>query len=278
MGLITVDVFADGVVMCGDSQGIEILGGTHHIETGGGRRTRNPIVVHRGGGFTGLVGSVGTEQIEGTRAAAWLKSFSDGMPGVDHESFCPALAARLTEIWKRDDMKSILEILVTGVVDGDVKFWYVRNRDGLSGFGHSPPAVSFRSENDLDLNYVPPALRHGESKRSLLSRVMFSFWQGVHFPASVVFQGFQDIMGPIYASGVDGFVTISSLDDLGFYARVRMEFLKRLYSPTHGIYAKGQTPPVGGDVHTYGVALDGEVRRYVKNNVLVALAAPAPSA
>jgi hypothetical protein len=270
MGLITVDVLADGVVMCGDSQGIEILGGTVNVEAASGRRTRNPIVFRRGGGFTGLVGSVGTEQIEGARAAAWLKSFSDGMPDADLSSFCPALADRLTEIWKRDGMTSILEILVTGVVAGDVQFWYVRNSDGLSGFGHGPPAASFHSENDLDLNYVPPALQPGESKPSLLSRVTFSFWQGVHFPASIVFQGFQHIMGPIYASGVQGFVPISSLDDLGFYARVRMELLKRLYSPTHGIYAKGQTPPIGGDVHTYGVALDGEVRRYAKNKVLVA--------
>lgn len=274
MGLISVDVFADGVVMCGDSQGIEILGGKLNIEAGAAHRNRNPIVVRRGGGFTGLVGSVGTEEIEGTQTATWLKSFSEGMPDADLKKFCNALADRLTEIWKRDGMKSILEILVTGVVDEDVQFWYVRNSDGLAGFGHATPAASFSSVNDLDVNYLPRDISPGESKRSLLSRVAYSFWQGVHFPASVVFQGFQEIMRPIYASGVDGFVAISSLDDFGFYARVRMELLKRLYSPTHGIYAKGQTPPVDGVVHTYGVALDGEVRRYVKNDVLVELAAP----
>src|SRR5262245_2043674 len=126
--------------MSGDSQGIEILGGKLIVEPGAGRRTRNPIVIRRAGTFTGLVGSVGTEQIEGMRAAAWLKAFSDGMPGADVGTFCDALADRLTGIWKRDGVKSILEILVTGVVKKDVQFWYVRNSDGLGGFGHKAPA------------------------------------------------------------------------------------------------------------------------------------------
>jgi hypothetical protein len=98
---------------------------------------------------------------------------------------------------------------------------------------------------------------------------MYSFWQGVIFPASVVFTGFSTTMGTIYATQVAGFIPIASLDALGSYARVRIEFLKRLYSPTHGIYAAGVKPPVGGQVHVYGVALDGEVRKYVKNTVLL---------
>ena len=61
MGLISVDVFANGAVMSGDSQGIEILGGKRNIETSG-HKTRNPIIVRRGGGFTGFIGSVGTRR------------------------------------------------------------------------------------------------------------------------------------------------------------------------------------------------------------------------
>ena len=195
------------------------------------------------------------------------------MPDADLGTFCGEMADRLTEIWKRDGVKSVLEILLTGVTDHEVQFWYVRNSDGLSGFNHNPPAASFSYQNDLDVNYVPDHAKPGESKQSLLSRMAFVWWQGVNYPASVVFQGFHEIMGEVYASGVDGFAPLSSVDDLGSYSRVRMEFLKRLYSPDHGIYAKGRTPPVDGAVHTYGVALSGEVRRYDKNGFKVELAA-----
>ena len=44
---------------------------------------------------------------------------------------------------------------------------------------------------------------------------------------------------------------------------VRIEFLKRLYSDRHGIYKKSPAP-LDGDVHVFGVGLDGQIRQYPK--------------
>jgi hypothetical protein len=52
--------------------------------------------------------------------------------------------------------------------------------------------------------------------------------------------------------GADGFEPVSSLDDLAYFARQRMEFLKRLSSKKHGIYTKAPAP-LGGEVHVVGV-------------------------
>ena len=93
---------------------------------------------------------------------------------------------------------------------------------------------------------------------------MFSFRQGVLLPASPVFDGFANLMSVLYTHGVPGFPMMRSLDDVGYYARLRMEFLKRLCSSKHGIYDSKTDSPVGGDVHAYGVACDGEVKEYVK--------------
>lgn len=71
-------------------------------------------------------------------------------------------------------------------------------------------------------------------------------------------------MAAIYSQNIHGFSPLASLDDVGHHARQRMEFLKRLCSPTHGIYADGGLPPVGGTVHVYGVSRTGEIRRYDK--------------
>jgi hypothetical protein len=68
------------------------------------------------------VGSVGTEVIESVDTAAWLESFSDEVPDADIGTFGAALALRLTDVWQRDSLASVLEVLVTGVVKGDPQF------------------------------------------------------------------------------------------------------------------------------------------------------------
>jgi hypothetical protein len=55
---------------------------------------------------------------------------------------------------------------------------------------------------------------------------------------------------------IEGFEPVASLDDLGYLARQRMEFLKRLYSKKHGIYTKPPAP-VAGEVHVFGVDRNG---------------------
>ncbi len=67
----------------------------------------------------------------------------------------------------------------------------------------------------------------------------------------------------LYGHGIDGFTPIASLDDLGHFARQRLEFVKRLYSKKHGIYRK-PLGPIGGKVHVVGVGRDGAIRKYSK--------------
>ncbi len=62
-----------------------------------------------------------------------------------------------------------------------------------------------------------------------------------------------------------GVRSVESLDDVGQFARVRMEFLKRLCSAKHGIYNENVPSPISGEVHVYGVGLDGRVCEYLKH-------------
>ena len=117
--------------------------------------------------------------------------------------------------------------------------------------------------DDLDPNYIAPRLHPGQTKEELLQVQIFSFRQGVLLPAAPVFDAFATIIGRIYAHGIDGFEPIASLDDLAYFARQRMEFLKRLYSADHGIYKKPRAP-LDGKVHVLGVTREGEIREYPK--------------
>lgn len=156
MALLAVDVTEHGVVMSADSQLVEILPGDNRVLGSPGARSRNPIVIRTGGGFVGLVGSAGTEQIQNRSTAQWLQRFSGSWPSDDVGAFCDRLAATLTDVWRTDRLRSVLEVLVTGEVAGDVQFWFVRNSQGLrqSDWKHNEPAAAFASENDLDKNYI----------------------------------------------------------------------------------------------------------------------------
>jgi hypothetical protein len=170
-------------------------------------------------------------------------------------------------VWERLGLDSVLEIVVAGVENGDVQFWYVRNSQGLRpGDGkHEHPGRVFITENDLDRNYVAPALQPGQSKEELLRAVTFSFRQGVVIPAAPVFNGFADLLATLYRYRLEGFSPVSSLDGLGQFARMRMEFLKRLCTAKYGIYDEGTPTPVAGRVHVYGVGRDRQVRCYSKD-------------
>ena len=67
----------------------------------------------------------------------------------------------------------------------------------------------------------------------------------------------------LYTHGVDGFEPVGSLEDLAYFARQRMEFLKRLSSKKHGIYTKARAP-LGGEVHVFGVDRTGVMKAYSK--------------
>jgi hypothetical protein len=276
VGLLAVDVTSFGVVMSADSQPVEILGGKTLVLPTAGRRSWKHLMVRTGGGFAGLVGYVGTEQIGSTPTYDWLRDFSRVESNASVGVYCDRLATVLTQAWNDHGLLSVLEILVTGVEGREVQFWYVRNSQGLRADGmHEDASMQFTWANDLDQNYIPKDAAAGQSKDDVLRKRMYSFRQGLLMPASTVFDTFAGIMGAIYSQNIIGFSPISSLDDLGHYARQRMEFLKRLYSPTHGIYTEGARAPVGGEVHVYGVSRAGEVRQYVKGRRQVKTVYPA---
>jgi hypothetical protein len=164
---------------------------------------------------------------------------------------------------------------VTGETGGDLQFWYVRNSQGLrdSDWKHNAPMDEFDAQDDL-AGYIERDRADGESKDDVLRRVTYSFRQGVLVPGARVFDGFADILGAMYAGDVEGFRPVASLDDLGQFARVRMQFLNRLCSAKHGIYDENTLPPVDGDVHVYGVGRDGRVCRYYKLRDQVAVLRP----
>jgi hypothetical protein len=264
VGLLAVDVTAFGVVMSADSQLVEIREGAFNVDTAGGR-VRDPIIVREGGGFIGLVGFVGTERIEGIETRQWLDRFSTTWPDDALKTFCERLAAQLTEVWQRDGLRSILEILVTGEIGGDLHFWYVRNSDGFrpEDGQFAAPADAFAAVDDL-ANYLRRDGSPGESANELLHRITYSFRQGILLPASPVFDGFAQLLQTLWTVHAQGFAPLGSLDDVGHFARMRMEFLKRLCTAKYGIYREGVATPIGGVVHVYGVDIGGRVSEYMK--------------
>lgn len=168
-------------------------------------------------------------------------------------------------MWKGLGLQSVLEILISGVENGDVRFWFVRNSQGLydHDWTYKPPKQDFDVVDDLDGRYMPRDLQPGQTKEELLRERTYSFRQGVLLPAAPVFDAFSQILAMLYTHGVDGFEPVGSLDDLAYFARQRMEFLKRLSSKKHGIYTKSPAP-LGGEVHVVGVDRNGVMKTYPK--------------
>jgi hypothetical protein len=156
-------------VMSADSQPVEILEGGIRVDDSAQRRARNPIIQRTAGGFVGLVGFAGTERVEGVSTSDWLRRFDRQTPNDELESFCKRLAEALSDVWRRDGQTSVLEILVTGEIDGEVQFWFVRNSQGLRADGtHEAAADTFTGQDELNaylkLDGVP-----GEGKADLVT-------------------------------------------------------------------------------------------------------------
>jgi hypothetical protein len=265
MGVLTVDLTAFGVVMTADSQPIEALPGNTRLLGHVGRwHSRNPIVHRDAGGFTGFTGYVGTEEIGDLGTREWLEAFARHHPTERLHDYASALGQELTAAWQHHGLSSILEILISGVEDGEVRFWFVRNSSGLNADGtYQPPNAAFAVVDDLDVNHIPHDLLPGQTKEDVLRERLYSFRQGALLPAAAIFDAFQSILTMLYVQGINGFTPIASLDDLGHFARMRLEFLKRLYSKRHGIY-RDPVAPIGGKVHVVGVGRDGVIKKYSK--------------
>src|SRR5581483_3165563 len=244
MGLLAVDVCTFGAVMSADSQPIEALGGQTRVLAQQGSLTRCPIVIRNEGGFAGFTGYVGMEEIGGSSTRDWLTAFGLRHAGASLADYAAALGRELSAVWKGLGLQSVLEILISGVENGDVRFWYVRNSQGLNDhdWTYKPPKQHFEVLDDLDGRYMRRDLQPGQTKEELLRERTYSFRQGVLLPAAPVFDAFSQVLAMLYRHGVDGFEPVGSLDDLAYFARQRMEFLKRLSSKKHGIYTKSPAP------------------------------------
>lgn len=264
MGILTLDVSRYGVVMSADSQPVELLDGGNRVTHTRTQRSRNPIVVRRGGGFTGLVGFVGRERIAGKPTREWLEMFSAHHPTDSLSTYCVALAEELSRRWQHQQLRSGLWVFVSGVEGSDVRFWYVCNVGGVNPDGsYIKPRTTFAAVDDLDANYIKRDLAPGQTKSQLLRTRMYLFRNGVLKPSAMVFDAFNNTLQRIYAERIPGFPPVRSLDDLAFLDRQRMEFAKRLFSPQHGI-AKAPSLGIAGTVHVMGVTLTGEIRAYHK--------------
>ncbi len=251
--------------MSADSQPIEALGGQMRVLKPQGGLTRCPILIRNEGGFAGFIGYVGTEEIDGRPTQEWLTASGARHAGVSLSNYAVALGRELTALWKSLGLRSVLEILISGVENGDVRFWYVRNSQGLydHDWTYKPTKQDFDVVDDLDGRYMPRDLQPGQTKEELLRERTYSFRQGVLLPAAPVFDAFSQILAMLHTHRVDGFEPVGSLDDLAYFARQRMEFLKRLSSKKHGIYTKSPAP-LGGEVHVLGVDRNGVMKTYPK--------------
>lgn len=253
--------------MSADSQPVELLDReTRVLASAGEQRMRCPIIIREEGGFVGFTGFAGTETIGRSPTRQWLTSFGERHSDHGLAEYANALGEALTREWRELSLSSLLEVLISGVEEGEVRFWFVRNSDGLhdDDWTYKKPRAEFEAVDDLDGRYMPRDLQPGQTKEELLGSRMYSFRQGVLLPAAHVFEAFNAILQTIYAQPVEGFEPIGSLDDLAYFARQRIEFLKRLYSAKHGIYKKSPAP-LDGKVHVLGVTREGEVRVYPKN-------------
>ncbi len=251
--------------MTADSQPIQAIDGETRVLAHSGRwHTRNPILTREAAGFAGFTGYIGTEMIGVKPTRDWLEAFSTEHSTLSLADYARSLGQELTTEWQRHGLSSVLEILISGIEDGDVRFWFVGNSQGLYGNGtYRAPKTTFDVVDDLDGNYMPNDLQAGQTKEELLRERVYSFRQGALLPAAGIFDAFRDILETLYVNGIDGFTPMNSLDALGHFARMRMEFAKRLYSKKHGIY-RNPVGTIGGKVQVVGVGRDGAIRSYSK--------------
>jgi hypothetical protein len=275
VGLLALDVSRFGIVMSADSQPVELVDGRIRVLRPRTALRNNPIVIRRGGGFTGLIGYVGRERIAGMGARAWLERFASQHPNDPLPDFSRRLADALSRQWRRQRLKSALIVFVSGIEAREARFWFIHNTQGLydRDWTYIKPQTTFEAINDLDVNYIARDLAPGQTKEELLQTRMYFFRNGVLKPSALIFDAFNAIVQAIYVQQIPGFTPIRSLNDLAFFDRQRMEFAKRLYSPKHGI-SKALSAGIGGEVHVMGVTRRGEVRQYGKHRNHVTTISP----
>lgn len=265
MGLLTVDVTALGVVMSSDSQPIEIVSGNIRVLDFGGERRRDKMIERHGGGFDGLIGYVGTEQVGTKTTRAFIDRVSHGAPDLPLAEFAEHLARELSAAWIAHELTTGLWVFLAGAEDGELRFWFAVNCDFTGGL-YTNVRCAFTVVNDLDEHAVPRVMREGgfNSKAEVLANRTLLFRNGALLPAATIFDDFTALIERVYVGGYDGFDRILTLDDYAYLVRMRQEFIKRMFDNSKGIY-RNDNPPIGGVIFVRAVSPDGAVSKYEKN-------------
>jgi hypothetical protein len=253
------------MVMASDSQ--PILLREQSFEVLGERGDRNKIVPARLAGFSGLAGYVGTERLGKTLVRERLRAFLLHNQELSLADFCKALTGALSAEWEERELDTCLWVFVAGYEGDEARFWYVVNGelDPSTGLYHQI-GTSFRAVNDLDDNYIT---RHRAAdlrltKRAILANTTFWFRNGAVVPPTTeIVDAYNALAERLHSGSYRGFVSVRTLDHFAYIARQRMEFIKRLYSSKHGIYAEDD-PPIAGKVYVYTVPPDGTVKECPK--------------
>lgn len=265
VGLLTVDVTALGIVMTSDSRPIEIGSGDIRVPPFVGEQRRNKILERHGGGFDGLIGYAGTEQIGGRSTRAFIEQVSTA---------CPDLGLGDSSIsWRtsyRGHGSSANSRRASGSLSRERKV--VSSASGscatststaacTSIFGApSPPwttSTSMPSRGSCEKTTLT-------SKDEVLSRIALFFRNGALIPAASILDDFDALIRRLYAGGYAGFDPISSLDEYARLVRMRQEFVKRMFDSSKGIYRAGRSP-IGGVIYIRSVSPQGAIFEHGKN-------------
>lgn len=251
--------------MTSDSQPIEIVSGAVNSLGFSGARRRDKISERHGGGFDGLIGYVGTEQIGGELTRAFLDRVSIGQPDLSLADFAHHLAHELSAAWVEREMATGLWVFIAGAEHGELRFWWLFNGDFAGGL-YVNLRPSFTVTNDLDDHAVPRTMAEGGfvSKADVLANRTLFFRNGALIPAATLFDEFTRLIERVYVGGYDGFDRISTLGDYAYLVRMRQEFIKRMFDNAKGIYRHGN-PPIGGVVYVRGVDPSGAITEYAKS-------------
>jgi hypothetical protein len=265
VGLLTVDVTALGIVMTSDSRPIEIGSGDIRVPPFVGEQRRNKILERHGGGFDGLIGYVGTEQIGGRSTRAFIEQVSTACPDLGLGEFVRQLAYELSRSWIECKLSTGLWVFIAGAESGELRFWFLRNLDFDGGL-YVNLRSAFTAVDDLDEHAVPRVMRENNltSKDEVLSRIALFFRNGALIPAASILDDFDALIRRLYAGGYAGFDPISSLDEYARLVRMRQEFVKRMFDSSKGIYRAGRSP-IGGVIYIRSVSPQGAIFEHGKN-------------
>jgi len=263
MGLLTLDITPVGLVMTSDSQAILLH--EESFEVLPERGDRKKIVRARLSGFKGLLGYVGTEFLGDKLINEWLRSFVLRNQELALVDFSAALADSLSAEWRGKELDTCLWVFIAGFENGEACFWFVVNGflDPTTGL-YEHIDHTFFAVNDLDESYIAPRLASDPrlTKQEILAKTVFRFRNGVLVPPTTeIVDAFDILSDRLHTGRYKGFVALRSLDHFAYIARQRMEFIKRLYSPRHGIYV-GTDSPISGTVYVHSVSSDGAFRNY----------------